>query len=119
MGFDLGSLAEERATHSFTFGNQEITFGYKPHLITPALRAKWNREVQDQQKDESNDGAPADYDCKLLSQVLTDWNLTAEKEPVPLTYDNLLNLPDTLVVRWRQELFEAVGKLALKKSAKT
>lgn len=119
MAFDIGTLRERRAKHEFEFEGEQITFGYRPHLITPELRARWSREVQDQITDESNEGAAQDFDCKLLSEVLVDWNLTAEGQPVPLTYENLLTLPDTLVVRWRQELFEAVGKLHLKKSART
>jgi hypothetical protein len=117
MGFDIASLREKRTTHKFTIEGEEVEITFRPHLVTPELRAKWTRQIQDDQKDESNDGAASDYDCKLLSNVLIDWNLTADGEPFPLTYDNLLKLPDTLTVRLVRELFEAVGKLALKKSA--
>lgn len=118
MGFDIASLREKRATYEFEFEGEQISVTFRPHLITPELRAKWTRQVQDQAADESNEGAAQDYDCKLLSEVLIDWNLTADGEAFPLTYDNLLKLPDSLTVRMVRELFEAVGKLHLKKSAK-
>lgn len=117
MGFDIGSLSAKRATHEFEIDGEQVQFTFRPHLVTPELRAKWTRQIQDEAKDETNDGAAADYDCKLLSEVLIDWNLTADGEAFPLSYDNLLKLPDTLTVRLIRELFEAVGKLALKKSA--
>ncbi len=119
MGFDIGNLAAKHAKHGFIFEGEEISIGYRPHLITPELRAQWTREAQQPEVEGAEESIPADYDCKMLSKVLTEWNLTEGSEALPLTYENLLRLPDSLTVRLRQELFEAVGKLALKKSAKT
>jgi hypothetical protein len=119
MGFDIGNLAAKHAKHRFIFEGEDIDIGYRPHLITPELRAQWTREVQEPEVEGAEKNTPGDYDCKMLSKVLTEWNLTEGGEPLPLTYENLLRLPDSLTIRIRQELFEAVGKLALKKSAKT
>jgi hypothetical protein len=120
MGFDIGNLAAKHAKHRFIFEGEDIEIGYRPHLITPELRAQWMRETQESAVEGAEVSVPADYDCKMLSKVLTEWNLTENSEALPLTYENLLRLPDSLTVRLRQELFDAVGKLALlKKSAKT
>ncbi len=102
---DIATLAEKRAKLVFDLDGEKVTAEYYPHKMTPEYRSRLTRVMDD--ATEVDEG-----DARMLSDILISWDVEANGQPFPPTYDNLLRAPQTLVTRAALEILIELGKLA-------
>lgn len=107
---DLGDLKNKVAPLTFDLDGETVNAKFYPHKLTPEDRARLQKLADD---DETRD-----TDAQMLCTILESWDVTANGDPYPPTYENLLVAPQTLVTRTALEILSAVGKLATPKTSK-
>lgn len=108
---DLSDLKKKRAPIEFQFDGEWVKGEYYPHKLTPTYQAEIRRIARDEGDDQ-------DGDAKVVSELLASWDVTADGQPFPPTYANLLTAPRSLVTRVALEILSEVGKLATPEESK-
>lgn len=107
MAINIAVLAKKTAPLVFEFDGETVNAEFTPHKITPAYRALLNR---------LDSGAGLDEDAKIatakmLSDLITKWDVMAGDEPASLDYKHLVDIPLTLLGATCAAIWSAVGKL--------
>lgn len=101
---DLAALKEKRVTLTVPYGEEEIKFQIRPHVITPAYRAAFR------EKNKENDNL-ADVMVQSIADVVAAWEITTDGAPLAVTTENVKQLPESLVVAIWNAVDDYLGKL--------
>lgn len=103
---NIAVLAKKTAPLVFDFDGEKVNAEFYPHRITPSYRALLSRLDSGSILDEESKSAAA----KMVSELVTKWDVMAGDDPAPLSYEALLEIPLTLLGATVQAIWEAVGK---------
>lgn len=118
---DLATIAEKRTPRSFEFAGEPVNIEILPHKITPEYRSKLAALAK---KAEAEDGAEEtqeerEQDAQMVSDLMPAWDVQVQGEPFPPTYENLLQVPCTLLGRVASEVMEVIKELSNPSGAKS
>lgn len=89
MPISLVELEDNEATAPVEIGGQTGYATYRPFLVTPDLE----REARELETQIGTQSALA----KILSRVLSDWDVERDGDTVPIEYEALCKLPTVLL----------------------
>ncbi len=113
---DLAQLTNKRAKMTFDLDGETVSAEFYPHKLTPEYRAQLQQIARGD--DDGTNGNGRDTDAQMIAELLADWDVTANNEPYPPTYENLVKAPQTLITRTALEILDVVGKLATPKPSR-
>lgn len=109
---NLANLGNRNVRRTFDFDGESVTIEFPPHKITPEYRAQLEAmsKSSDEDEGEGEEAREVDLaqDAKLVSELLTGWDVEWDGQPYPPTYENLMKVPVTLLGRVSVEIMEVI-----------
>lgn len=90
MPISVAELLNERRTFTLPVGEDELTVTYNPQAYTPKAESEMQKFV--------GEGKPGTGLAQTLANVLLEWDLLEDGDPLPCDFETMTNLPTRFLV---------------------